>query len=69
MKLCFVIMPIGSGDAHDVHLNRYTNIIKPAVEDYKDGGVQVFDALRADFITRTGSINRSVLQHIYMRIS
>jgi hypothetical protein len=37
MKLCFVIMPIGSGDAYDVYLNRYTNIIKPAVEGYQQG--------------------------------
>lgn len=65
MKLCFVIMPIGSGDAYDVYLNRYTNIIKPAVEGYQPDGVRVFDAVRADFITKTGSINKSVIQHIY----
>jgi nucleoside 2-deoxyribosyltransferase len=65
MKLCFVIMPIGSGDAYDVYLNRYTNIIKPAVEGYQQKGARVFDAVRADFITKTGSINKSVIQHIY----
>ena len=65
MKLCFVIMPIGSGDAYDVYLNRYTNIIKPAVEGYEQAGARVFDAVRADFITKTGSINKSVIQHIY----
>lgn len=65
MKLCFVIMPIGSGDAHGVYLNRYTNIIKPAVEGYLKEGLQVFDAVRADFITKTGSITRSVIEHIY----
>src|SRR3989441_535270 len=65
MKLCFVIMPIGSGDAYDVHLNRYASIIKPAVEGYQRGGSRVYDAVRADFITKTGSINKSVIQHIY----
>lgn len=65
MKLCFVIMPIGSGDAYGMYLNRYTNIIKPAVEGYLKEGLQVFDAVRADFITKTGSINRSVIEHIY----
>jgi nucleoside 2-deoxyribosyltransferase len=65
MKLCFVIMPIGSGDAYEVYLNRYTNIIKPAIEGYQNEGARVFDAVRADFITKTGSINKSVIQHIY----
>jgi hypothetical protein len=65
MKLCFVIMPIGSGDAYEVYLNRYTNIIKPAIEGYQTEGARVFDAVRADFITKTGSINKSVIQHIY----
>jgi nucleoside 2-deoxyribosyltransferase len=65
MKLCFVIMPIGSGEAYELHLNRYENIIKPAVEGYKTNDSRVFDAVRADFITKTGSINKSVIQHIY----
>src|SRR5207253_566564 len=65
MRLCFVIMPIGSGDTYEVYLNRYTNIIKPAVEGYEQGGSRIFDAVRADFITKTGSINKSVIQHIY----
>ena len=54
MKLCFVIMPIGSGDAYEVYLNRYTNIIKPAVEGYEQGGTRIFDAVRADFIYEDG---------------
>jgi hypothetical protein len=58
-------MPIGTGDAYEVYLNRYTNIIRPAVEDYEHGGSRIFDAVRADFITSTGSINKSVIQHIY----
>lgn len=65
MKLCFVIMPIGSGDAYEAYLNRYTNIIMPAVNGYQHGGARVFEAVRADFITKTGSINKSVIQHIY----
>ncbi len=65
MKLCFVIMPIGSGEAYEVYFNRYANIIKPAVEGYQRRGSRVFDAIRADFITKTGSINKSVIQHIY----
>lgn len=65
MKLCFVIMPIGSGDAYEVYLNRYTNIIRPAIEGYQKDGSRVFDAVRADFISKTGSINKTVIQHIY----
>src|SRR5205814_1591575 len=65
MKLCFVIMPIGSGDAYEVYLNRYANIIKPAIEGHLSEGTRVFDAIRADFITKTGSINKTVIQHIY----
>jgi hypothetical protein len=65
MKLCFVIMPIGSGDAYDVYLNRYASIIRPAIEGYQQESSRVFDALRADFITKTGSINKSVIEHIY----
>ncbi len=58
-------MPIGSGDVYELHLNRYTNIIKPAIEGYEEEGSRIFDAVRADFITKTGSINKSVIQHIY----
>jgi len=65
MKQCFVIMPIGSGDPYEVYLNRYKNIIKPAIEDYNNEGTRIFEAVRADFITKTGSITKSVIQHIY----
>lgn len=58
-------MPIGSDDAYEVYLNRYTNIIKPAIEGYQRDNSRVYDAVRADFITKTGSINKSVIQHIY----
>ena len=65
MRLCFVIMPIGAGDAYEVYLNRYLNIIKPAVEGLQKDSEQIYNPLRADFISSTGSINRTVLQHIY----
>lgn len=65
MRLCFVIMPIGAGDAYEVYLNRYINIIKPAIESIKRNGEMVYNPVRADFISSTGSINRNVLQHIY----
>lgn len=65
MKSCFVIMPIGSGDVHEIHLNRYDNIIRPAVEGFILNGEQAFDVKRADFISRTGSINKKVIQNIY----
>ena len=58
-------MPIGSGEPHEIYLNRYTNLIKPAVDGYELEGKQIYDAIRADFITKTGSINKSVIQHIY----
>lgn len=65
MRLCFVIMPIGSDDAYRVYLNRYENLIKPAIEGVERNGARVYKSLRADFISSTGSINRTVLQHIY----
>ena len=64
-RTCFVIMPIGSGDAYKTHLNRFKNLIAPAIEKIKHDGERVFDAVRADFISSTGSITRSVLQHLY----
>lgn len=65
MKPCFVIMPIGSGEAYEVYLNRYLNIIKPAVESVTRSGGHAYDSVRADFISSTGSINRTVLEHLY----
>lgn len=65
MKMCFIIMPIGSDDAYRTHLNRYENLIKPAVESLSRDGERIFDAIRADFISSTGSINRTVLRHLY----
>jgi len=64
-RVCFVIMPIGSGDAYKTHLNRYENLIAPAIERIKRNGERVLESVRADFISSTGSITRSVLQHIY----
>lgn len=58
-------MPIGSGEAYDVHLNRYNSIIRAAVEGYRVNGEQAFEVVRADFISKTGSINKKVIQHIY----
>src|SRR2546423_12316911 len=65
MKTCFVIMPIGSDEAYRIYLNRYENLIKPAIEGVLQGDLRVFDAIRADFISRTGSINHMVLRHLY----
>ncbi|HWQ48375.1 MAG TPA: hypothetical protein VN414_05420 [Methanosarcina sp.] len=58
-------MPIGSGEAYDIYLNRYDNIIREAVEGFKVNGERAFDVVRADFISKTGSINKKVIQHIY----
>jgi len=58
-------MPIGSGEAYDLYLNRYLNIIKPAVESVTQNGEPAYSSVRADFISRTGSINRTVLEHLY----
>ena len=45
MKECFVIMPIGQGNAYEVYRNRYENIIEPAVEsltvDGEDGSLWI----------------------------
>ncbi|MDQ3816437.1 MAG: hypothetical protein M3362_01950 [Acidobacteriota bacterium] len=65
MKRCFVIMPIGSGERYEVHLNRYENIIKPAVEGVYRDEAQIYHCIRADFISRTGSITRTVLEALY----
>jgi hypothetical protein len=65
MRECFVIMPIGSGDAYQVHRNRYEHIIHPAVEGVCVNDQQVFRCVRADFVTKTGSITRDLLGRLY----
>jgi nucleoside 2-deoxyribosyltransferase len=65
MRECFVIMPIGSGDAYQVYRNRYKHIIEPAVEGVRIDDEQVFRSIRADFVTRTGSITRDLLGRLY----
>ncbi|KPA16123.1 hypothetical protein MHK_003671 [Candidatus Magnetomorum sp. HK-1] len=65
MKECFVIMPIGSGDAYETYHNRYKHIIEPAVQDLKIDGEQVFRSVRADFVSKSGSITRDLLTRLY----
>lgn len=65
MRECFVIMPIGSGDAYQVYRNRYEHIIHPAVEGLRVDGQQAFRCVRADFVTKTGSITRDLLGRLY----
>ena len=65
MRECFVIMPIGSGDAYEVYRNRYEEIIAPAVEGLQVDGSQVFRCVRADFVSSSGSITRDVLTRLY----
>jgi nucleoside 2-deoxyribosyltransferase len=65
MKQCFVIMPIGSGDAHKVYRNRYEHIIEPAVNGFAINGAQIFQCVRADFVTQTGSITRDLIGRLY----
>ena len=65
LKQCFVVMPIGSGEEYDSYLNRYNHLFKPAVETFKIDDRQVYKCLRADLISRSGSITKSVLEHLY----
>lgn len=65
MRECFVIMPIGSGDAYQVYRNRFEHIIQPAVEGLQVDGEQTFRCVRADFVTKTGSITRDLLGRLY----
>lgn len=58
-------MPIGSGDAYAEYLNRYEQIIKPAVEGLKIDGEQAFRCTRADLNNTTGSITQDVLSELY----
>jgi hypothetical protein len=58
-------MPIGTGDSYQVYLNRYEEIIKPAVDTLVVDGEAVFKCVRADFVSRTGSITRDVLSRLY----
>lgn len=58
-------MPIGSGEAYETHLNRYNSIIRAAIRGFRQNGQQVFEVVRADFISKTGSINKKVIEHIY----
>jgi hypothetical protein len=65
MRECFVIMPIGSGDATKVYRNRYEYIIKPAVEGFCVNKQQVFRCVRADLVNKTGSITEDLLGRLY----
>jgi nucleoside 2-deoxyribosyltransferase len=65
VRECFVIMPIGSGDAYHVYRNRYEHIIQPAVDNLRVDGQQVFRCVRADFVTKSGSITRDLLGRLY----
>ncbi len=65
MRECFVIMPIGSSEAYEVYLNRYDQVIKPAVEGVRLNGEQAFRCVGADFVTKTGSITKDVLERLY----
>ncbi|MFW9973517.1 MAG: hypothetical protein ACFFDF_25265 [Candidatus Odinarchaeota archaeon] len=65
MKKCFVIMPISIGKTYEKYRNRYENIIKPAVEGLRIKNEQVYECIRADFISNTGSITQSILENIY----
>ena len=65
MKDCFVIMPIGSGEIYNIYRNRFDEIIKPAVEGIKSNGNQAFKCIRADFVSKTGSITRDVIARLY----
>ena len=65
MHDCFVVMPIGIGDAYQVHLNRYEHIIHPAVEGLKDGEQQLFRCIRADFVAKSGSITKDLIGRLY----
>ena len=58
-------MPIGSGDKYELYLNRYESIIRPAVEEVEKEDNRVYQCIRADFISRTGSITRTILDAIY----
>jgi hypothetical protein len=61
MKECFVIMPIGAGDAYQIYRNRYDLIIEPAISGYSPNGARAFRCTRADLVTTTGSITRDML--------
>jgi hypothetical protein len=65
MKTCLVIMPIGSDLAYRKYLKRYEKLIKPAIEGVLQGAERVFNAIRADFISASGSINRTILRQLY----
>ena len=65
IKECFVIMPIGSNDAYSIYRSRYEHIIRPAVEQLFINGHQVFRCIRADFVTKAGSITKDLLGRLY----
>ncbi len=65
MRQCFVIMPIGSGDAYQIYRNRYEHIIEPAIKGLQVAGEQAFQCVRADFVTQTGSITRDLISRLY----
>lgn len=65
MRQCFVIMPIGKGEAYQLYWNRYEHIIEPAVENLREKDEQVFRCVRADLVTKTGSITKDLLRRLH----
>src|ERR1700722_10985925 len=65
MKQCFVIMPMGAGAIYDTFRNRYEQIIRPAVEGLRIDSQQMFQCIRGDDVTETGSITRDVIKRLY----
>jgi len=63
-KQCFVIMPFGRDLAYQKFYNRYNKIIKDAVEGLRIHRKQVFDCIRADEVSESGSITRDFLRRL-----
>jgi len=61
MKTRFIIMPIGAGEKDNI----FENIIRPAVEEFKFQGNQIYDCIRADSRNQSGSIIHLILNNIY----
>lgn len=48
-------------DVYQVYRSRYEHIIQPAVDGLRVDGEQAFRCIRADLVTKTGSITRDLL--------
>jgi len=58
-------MPFGRNQSYQKFINRYQKIIKVAVDGFRIKGKEVFECIRADEVSRTGSVTYDLLIRLW----